>query len=481
MGKISKHLTSHKWLILITLAVLFMLSNLFLKGHLSKEIYTSGDEPHYLMMTDSLVSDGDFNLKNDYLLDRSTGSYSLTGIYPHTSPAIDTAHSDDWYSIHTIGLPLTMALPYKIFGLAGSRFLIILLQLLSLVLFYKILKKYIKSDGSVFLGMVILLSSTFLWQNLGAIMPDLLIVTLVAAAVLLFAKQDRVSNFVFVLIVVAGMLLHTKAIIILAPIYLGHNIVLIKEWGISQTAKKLGAYYFLLLGAVFLYASFLKASYGFYSPTKLYGENGQLFGANVATNIIAMLFDRAKGLAVYFPVLLVAGPYVYFGFKDLVLAIKRAIQKKSITNEAVLAISAAAGVLLLLVAQIGFTDWSGSFAPSGRYMLVAIYAVVFLIAKYFNKNNKLETGLLAITITISALISIAIIYRVNIFREMGFVYFDAGADNIITQKLPLLQNLPIFSPISNQSSYHFVQQGFVMLLLLIVFNFVLIKLYSRKR
>jgi len=114
-------------------------------------------------------------------------------------------------------------------------------------------------------------------------------------------------------------------------------------------------------------------------------------------------------------------------------------------------------------------------------MLVAIYAVVFLIAKYFNKNNKLETGLLAITITISALISIAIIYRVNIFREMGFVYFDAGADNIITQKLPSLQNLPIFSPISNQSSYHFVQQGFVMLLLLIVFNFVLIKLYGRKR
>ena len=312
-------------------------------------------------------------------------------------------------------------------------------------------------------------------------MPDLLIVTLVAAAVLLFAKLDRVSNFVFVLIVLAGMLLHTKAIIILAPIYLGHNIVLIKEWGISQTAKKFGAYYFLLLSAVFLYASFLKASYGFYSPTKLYGENGQLFGANVATNIIAMLFDRAKGLAVYFPVLLVAGPYIYYGLKDLALGIKAAIQKRLVSNEAILAISVAAGLSLLLVAQIGFTDWSGSFAPAGRYALVAIYAVVFLIAKYFNKNNKLEIGLLAATVTTSALISIAIIYRINIFREMSFVYLDAGVDNIITQKLPLLQNLPIFSPISNESSYHLVRQGFVMLLLLIVFNLILIKLYNRKR
>ena len=479
MVKISKILISHRWLIFITLAVLFMLSNLFLKGHLSKEIYTSGDEPHYLMMTDSLVRDGDFNLKNDYLLNRAIGSYSLTGIYPHISPAIETAHSDDWYSIHTIGLPLGMALPYKIFGLAGARFLIILLQLLSLVLFYKILKKYIKSDGRVFLGMVILLSCTFFWQNMGAIMPDLLIVTLVAAAVLLFAKQDRLSNFVFVLVMAAGMLLHTKAIIILAPIYLGHNIVLIKEWGISQTSKKLGLYYFLLLGAVFLYASFLKASYGFYSPTKLYGENGQLFGANVATNIIAMLFDRAKGLAVYFPVLLVSGPYIYYGLKDLILVIKQAIQKKSVTTEAVLSLSVATGVLLLLVAQIGFTDWSGSFAPAGRYALVAIYAVVFLIAKYFNKNNKLEIGLLAAAVTTSALMSIAIVYRINIFREMGFVYFDAGADNIITQKIPLLQNLPIFSPISNQSSYHFVRQGFVMLLLLIIFNIVLFYAFSK--
>jgi len=481
MVKISKILISHKWLIFITLAALFMLSNLFLKGYFSREIYTSGDEPHYLMMTDSLVRDGDFNLKNDYQLNRAIGKYSLTGIYPHISPAIDTAHSDDWYSIHTIGLPLGMALPYKIFGLAGARFLIILLQLLSLLLFYKILKKYIKSDGRVFLGMVILLSCTFFWQNMGAIMPDLLIVTLVAAAVLLFAKLDRVSNFVFVLIVLAGMLLHTKAIIILAPIYLGHNIVLIKEWGISQTAKKFGAYYFLLLSAVFLYASFLKASYGFYSPTKLYGENGQLFGANVATNIIAMLFDRAKGLAVYFPVLLVAGPYIYYGLKDLALGIKAAIQKRLVSNEAILAISVAAGLSLLLVAQIGFTDWSGSFAPAGRYALVAIYAVVFLIAKYFNKNNKLEIGLLAATVTTSALISIAIIYRINIFREMSFVYLDAGVDNIITQKLPLLQNLPIFSPISNESSYHLVRQGFVMLLLLIVFNLILIKLYNRKR
>ena len=38
--------------------------------YFNKKSFLSGDEPHYIMMSESLIQDNDFNLKNDYLLKR---------------------------------------------------------------------------------------------------------------------------------------------------------------------------------------------------------------------------------------------------------------------------------------------------------------------------------------------------------------------------------------------------------------------------
>src|SRR5262245_2581911 len=71
----------------------------------------SGDEPHYLMITESLVTDGDLDLANNYAQNdgRLFGHDGLE-VGPHAG--IDRSGRVE--SVHDIGLPVLLTLPYAI-------------------------------------------------------------------------------------------------------------------------------------------------------------------------------------------------------------------------------------------------------------------------------------------------------------------------------------------------------------------------------
>src|SRR2546430_2244921 len=64
----------------------------------------SGDEPHYLLLTNSMIFDGDVDVKNDYLDGRYL-RYTHVAIDPHVNTSIFTLGSPHWYSQHGVGLP----------------------------------------------------------------------------------------------------------------------------------------------------------------------------------------------------------------------------------------------------------------------------------------------------------------------------------------------------------------------------------------
>jgi len=60
--------------------------------------YLGGDEPHYLVVTQSIVGDGDLNLKNNY------SEKTYTGFHPvDLRPHIRRIEKDKWYSFHSPG------------------------------------------------------------------------------------------------------------------------------------------------------------------------------------------------------------------------------------------------------------------------------------------------------------------------------------------------------------------------------------------
>ncbi len=75
----------------------------------------SGDEPHYLIMADSIASDFDLDLHNNYLSDFDT--HRIFGL---TIPHVYNVERG-WMPGHEPGLSMLIALPFKIGGVQGAR------------------------------------------------------------------------------------------------------------------------------------------------------------------------------------------------------------------------------------------------------------------------------------------------------------------------------------------------------------------------
>jgi len=75
----------------------------------------SGDEPHYLIMADSIASDFDLDLHNNYLSDFD--SHRIIGL---TIPHVYNVQRG-WMPGHEPGLAMLIALPFRLDGITGAR------------------------------------------------------------------------------------------------------------------------------------------------------------------------------------------------------------------------------------------------------------------------------------------------------------------------------------------------------------------------
>lgn len=459
-------------ILIVTIVIAMALMAIINRGYFKSRSFIGGDEPHYIMMVDSLLKDKDFNLKNDYELSRSIQYYGEE-LFPHLAPIIDYKNSNNWYSIHTIGLPLVMYVPYKIAGVLGVRMFLIVLQLSTIIVFYFILKKYIKDKIKVLIGLLLLISCSVFWQNFGGLFPDLLLVLFFGLAILLYGKKSILQNIELTAVVIMASLTHTKAIVLLIPIYIAHFIFLIKEIGIKIILKRYWTSVVLFIFGFTAYLLFLFKNYGIFLPSQLYGEKGQLFSANMYFNLLAILFDRVKGLVIYFPVLLISGPYLYRAFVYIKTSIKNLIKNKKLNKESYLVVSIAAGLSALLLTQLGFDDWSGSFSPNGRYMLIFIFIIIFLISKYVNPKNVYERFVLLIFVFFNFIVTLLTVSRIDI-------YFDTGKDYFFSQRLLLNSSLPIFGLSVKNNDLEKIIYSSLILFLVILFNIALARLYNYK-
>ncbi len=455
---------------IIAFVIVAALMAIIARGYIKSRSFIGGDEPHYVMMVDSLLKDKDFNLKNDYELDRSIEYYGQE-LFPHIAPIIDYKNSNNWYSIHTIGLPLLMYAPYKIADVLGVRIFLIILQLSTIFIFYLILKKYIQNKTKVFIGLLLLASCSIFWQNLGGIFPDLLLVLFVGLLILLFGKKDLLSNFEISILIVVAALTHSKSMTVLVPIYIFHYVYLIKQIGFTELAKKYWPPFLLTIIAFLFYANYLYVNYGVILPSQLYGEKGQLFRGNMIFNLLAILLDRVKGLLIYFPVLAVSGPYLIRGFLNLKNNLKTLVKYKNTEHLFVLA-GVIIGMTLLLITQLGFDDWSGSFSPNGRYILVFIFAIIFLIARYINYKNIYELVVLYIFTLANFIITIFTLSKVDI-------YFDAGKDSVLSNKLLINKIFPIFQLAITKSEIGYISYSIILLCIIVLVNVALFNLYKK--
>jgi hypothetical protein len=167
----------------------------------------TGDEPHYLLMTQSLLGDGDFDLRNNYQQQDYLAYYPDVIPDPHI-----IVTGERWYPVHATGLPILVAPAYA----AGGRIAVVIVQVLVTVAALRVLWSILQLAGcgprasgiaTLVAGLTLPLAAMA-----GQVFPEVWAVLLVTVALraMLVAVPSGLDRLAFVLSVFLLPWLHPK-------------------------------------------------------------------------------------------------------------------------------------------------------------------------------------------------------------------------------------------------------------------------------
>jgi len=116
----------------------------------------TGDEPHYLIITYSIIHNGDMDVKNNYDREDYVSFCHYKGLSPHYS---DNNLKGHWYSSHNIGLPLLLV-PFFAAGEAfhaEREFCMLCMILLLTCAFcniYSFCRAFVTDEKALFVGVL---------------------------------------------------------------------------------------------------------------------------------------------------------------------------------------------------------------------------------------------------------------------------------------------------------------------------------------
>jgi hypothetical protein len=269
-----------------------------------------GDEPHYLIITQSLLKDGDIRIANNHA-NRDYLAYYGGDLRPDK---IQDGRNGEVYSIHAPGTSVLVLPAFAAFGYRGAQLTIILIAALTGSLVWCAGWLATGSRAAAWASWAgVCLSATFLFQSV-TIFPDgpgaLVTAVAVVLAAALSTRQRRVTG---AQLIAAGSLLaalpwlHTRFSVLAA----GLGLVLIWQILRERTSapdrlRRIAT----LLGVPMVSAAgwfaYFQVIYGTPNPSAPYGPDPQTSLAYIPGGIVALLLDQQFGLLAATPILAVA-------------------------------------------------------------------------------------------------------------------------------------------------------------------------------
>jgi hypothetical protein len=342
-----------------------------------------GDEPHYLVMAQSLLSDGDLDLRDEFET-REYAAYFPGRLTPHASPA---SPPDRLYSIHAPGLPLLLLPGFALGGYPGARLLMGLLAAAAAALTHARLLEVTGRPGLALAGWAVLALTPPLPFYAVAIYPEVP-AALATALFLGTARRDADSRGVLLAGCAAAALpwLHPR----LLPLAL---------LGAGLSAARRGPRPARLLAVSLVVVSltgllaYYRAYYGHASLAAAYGPGfaTDVRLARIPWGGLALLFDRQFGLLMVSPVWFLALPGAW-------LLLRRR------TGEGLRAVLLGASSFGVGAA---FSMWWGGSCPPARFALPALPAAALLAAPALGQRPRLASALGGASAAVVALAAIA--------------------------------------------------------------------------
>lgn len=127
----------------ILLAYIFLTITTLILWNKAKINDVTGDEPHYLVMASGIAFQGTFEQTQPYKEEFKTRKIFTAGLAPEdATPSPENTHSiagpHGLFNIHSIGLPLLLALPFLAGGVIGAKLFMIFCGAAAIVITWKI-------------------------------------------------------------------------------------------------------------------------------------------------------------------------------------------------------------------------------------------------------------------------------------------------------------------------------------------------------
>jgi hypothetical protein len=335
-----------------------------------------GDEPHYLAMTQSLVSDGDLDLTDEFAGREYTSFFAGT-LQPHTSPASPPGRL---YALHTPGLPALLLPGYALAGQAGARLTMAACAALAVLLVCQLVLDV--TGGRVLAvaaGAILAATPPFAFYAL-SIYPETP-AALATVAFLALTRRDPNMKAVAVAALAAAALpwLHPKLLPLAAA---GLGLVLVRR--VSWPARAAALVLFVASFAALLF--FFQAHYGRAALSAAYGPG---FASDVSLvraprGLAGLALDRQYGLLWTSPIWVFAAPGLVALFRAR-------------TGDALRAVVLAAATVIV---GASFSMWWGGACPPARFLVPAVPAFAVALAASLEARRDGAGALAAVGLAI---------------------------------------------------------------------------------
>ncbi len=351
------------------------------------EVGPGADEPHYLIITQSLLRDHDLAIENNH----ARGDYREYFGGELRPDFLQRGLHDVIYSIHAPGLPALLVPAYAVAGYHGAVVLLCVFAALAALAVFDLAQLLAGRAMAWITWSAVCLTVPFIPHS-WLIFPEVPGALAMAWAVLwLYAPRPaRMQTWVWRGLAI-GILpwLHTKFVILLAAMA---GLLFLRLW---RQPKMVAAFIAPIAVSVVLWLGSFYWMYGVLDPQIPYGDFPKLFVlfANIPRGVLGLLFDQKFGLLVYAPVYLVA-------IVGCSVMLRRAEQRW-------FALALLATVLTFVASSTRMYMWWGGSSAPARFLVPILPLLAPMVAVGFGElRTPAARGLSVLLLVISLLVTL---------------------------------------------------------------------------
>lgn len=355
-----------------------------------------GDEPHYLVITQSLLRDGDLQIQNNHD-QREYAAYVGGTLAPDF---IQRGRNGEIYSIHAPGTSLLVLPGFAMFGYRGAQATIMLLAAIAGALVWLIgWRATCDRRAAWFCWAAVTSAIPFLIQSV-TIFPDGPGLVIVAASILLLLHLDRAaarvpaSAILIVSILLAALpWLHSRFVVFAA------GLGLLVTWRLVRGAadgrwRRVATFLAVPVVSAGAWFAYFQIIYGTFNPSAPYGTSPGIRLAYVPGGVAGLIFDEQFGLLTYAPVL-AAAAFAGLG--------RKARPDRPMWPVALVAFA------YLAVAGTYFMWWAGVPATPARFAAAALPVLAAPLAVAYSRSGVLLRSIWLMLLGLSLSSSVALL------------------------------------------------------------------------